>query len=140
VSQVYRTDTLLLERTKEDHEKNDKCFDQKLYQILKVKWYLVALGDIWDIQAWDDLRPSFPYHNNVSRIIFTTRSQAVAMQTNSFLPLALRLISESLKLLIVRVFKKKLAFQNFCKLERKLQIIAKAISNSGLDSWNSENY
>lgn len=115
VSKAYDKETLLLEildqvqtKTGEGHKKKDESSEQMLYKSLKGRKYLVIMDDIWDIGAWDDLRPSFPNDDNGSRIIFTTRNQNVAVRANS-VPHPLRLLSEgeSSKLLLIKVFKEE---------------------------------
>ncbi|OIT22594.1 putative late blight resistance protein -like r1a-3, partial [Nicotiana attenuata] len=42
---------------------NDELGDQ-LYKSLKFKRFLVVLDDVWSIEAWDNLRRSFPDDKN----------------------------------------------------------------------------
>ncbi|CAI9106645.1 OLC1v1005848C1 [Oldenlandia corymbosa var. corymbosa] len=46
---------------------------EKLWRSLKGKRYLIVLDDIWDIEAWNSLRESFPEDHNQSRILLTSR-------------------------------------------------------------------
>ncbi|KAL3812763.1 hypothetical protein ACJIZ3_014031 [Penstemon smallii] len=55
----------------------------KLYQSLKGRKYLIVLDDIWNTNAWDDVRRFFPDDNNGSRIIVTTRMEPVAIYAHS---------------------------------------------------------
>ncbi|KAL3504564.1 hypothetical protein ACH5RR_034405 [Cinchona calisaya] len=112
VSQVYEKDTLLFDifgqivgKTIQSHETSPEDIVQKLYQSLKGRRYLIVIDDIWDIKAWNDLKGPFPDDGNGSRILFTAREQAVALEANS-IPYALRLLSpeESCKLLLFKVF------------------------------------
>ncbi|XP_076934143.1 putative late blight resistance protein homolog R1B-16 [Bidens hawaiensis] len=45
--------------------------------------YFVVIDDIWDIEAWADLKLFFPHDNNGSRILLTTRLTEVAKHANS---------------------------------------------------------
>ncbi|KAL3504558.1 hypothetical protein ACH5RR_034399 [Cinchona calisaya] len=112
VSQVYEKDTLLFDifgqivgKTIQSRETSPEDLVQKLYQSLKGRRYLIVIDDIWDIKAWNDLKGPFPDDGNGSRILFTAREQAVALEANS-IPYALRLLSpeESCKLLLLKVF------------------------------------
>ncbi|KAL1807124.1 hypothetical protein ACET3Z_030192 [Daucus carota] len=40
--------------------------------------YLALIDDIWDINAWNQIKIAFPNHDNGSRIIITTRNKKVA--------------------------------------------------------------
>ncbi|KAI3987444.1 hypothetical protein MKX01_042448 [Papaver californicum] len=67
--------------SKEDLEKLDKEESRKkLHACLQGgKKYLIVLDDMWNIEAWDDLNPSFPDETNGSRILLTTRNKHVAL-------------------------------------------------------------
>ncbi|KAI3903025.1 hypothetical protein MKW92_033727 [Papaver armeniacum] len=52
--------------------------NDKLYELLKGKKYLIVLDDVWDIEAWDGLKSSFPDEQNGSRVLLTTRHKSVA--------------------------------------------------------------
>ncbi|KAL3504616.1 hypothetical protein ACH5RR_034457 [Cinchona calisaya] len=111
-SQVYEKDSMLFDifgqivgKAIQSQETSRADFVQKLYQSLKGKKYLIVIDDIWDIKAWNDLKATFPEDNNGSRILFTTRHRAVALEVNS-IPYALRLLSleESCELLWLKLF------------------------------------
>ncbi|KAL3504665.1 hypothetical protein ACH5RR_034506 [Cinchona calisaya] len=115
VSQVYQKETLLFDiydqivgETNQSHETSQVDFVQKLYQNLKGRKFLIVIDDIWDIEAWYDLKQTFPDDENGSRILFTTRHRDVALRANS-IPYALRLLSqeESCKLLWLKLFDKE---------------------------------
>lgn len=65
------------------YESNEK-FVEHLYKSLKLKRYLIVVDDIWSIEVSDGIKMLFPYDNNGSRIIFTTRLTDVADYANSF--------------------------------------------------------
>ncbi|KAI5679180.1 hypothetical protein M9H77_10130 [Catharanthus roseus] len=59
---------------------NDPVFDmgaqdigEKLYKCLKGNRYLIVIDDIWDKQAWNELKVFFPDDGNGSRILTTSR-------------------------------------------------------------------
>lgn len=47
---------------------------------MKGKRCLIVLDDLWNIEAWNQLRESFPNDNNGSRVLFTSRVHDVALQ------------------------------------------------------------
>ncbi|KAF7106841.1 hypothetical protein CFC21_107546 [Triticum aestivum] len=51
---------------------------QKIRENLHNKRYFVLIDDIWSKQAWKDIQCAFPYNNNASWIMTTTRIQEVA--------------------------------------------------------------
>ncbi|CAI9108038.1 OLC1v1007548C1 [Oldenlandia corymbosa var. corymbosa] len=51
-----------------------------LRKSLKGKRYFVVLDDIWDVNAWFKVKDSFPNDKNGSRILFTSRNDALASQ------------------------------------------------------------
>ncbi|TVT98091.1 hypothetical protein EJB05_56633, partial [Eragrostis curvula] len=54
-----------------------------LYDFLSKKRYLIVLDDVWQGDAWDAIRPIFSDVKNSSRIVLTTRKQAVAQHPNA---------------------------------------------------------
>ncbi|XP_072151431.1 disease resistance protein RPM1-like [Setaria viridis] len=57
---------------------NYRSLVEALQGILSKKRYLVLLDDVWDAEAWFDIRSAFIDNGTRSRIIITTRSQDVA--------------------------------------------------------------
>lgn len=115
VSQQYQVRNFLLallhcvanEDLDELQGTDDEELREKVYRILKNKRYLLVLDDMWDTEAWDDLKRIFPDGNNGSRIILTTRLQYVAVHASEEAPpLCLRCLSinESWELLSSKVF------------------------------------
>ncbi|KAA8529829.1 hypothetical protein F0562_034367 [Nyssa sinensis] len=93
VSQAYRKRDLLLgilcsvvEHTEGIYRMSDEKLGEELYRRLKGRRYLVVMDDIWHIDAWNDLKRSFPDDNNGSRIMFTTRIKDVALHAQPDCP------------------------------------------------------
>ncbi|KAM3357273.1 hypothetical protein P3S68_023987 [Capsicum galapagoense] len=63
-----------------DEGEKDDILADKLRKSLIGKRYLIALDDMWDGMAWDDLRLCFPDGGNNSRIIVTTCLEKVGVQ------------------------------------------------------------
>ncbi|GJN10472.1 hypothetical protein PR202_ga28567 [Eleusine coracana subsp. coracana] len=54
-----------------------------LYDFLLNRRYLIVLDDVWGVNDWDIIRDAFPENKNGSRVILTTRNEAVARQPNA---------------------------------------------------------
>ncbi|XP_073122968.1 putative late blight resistance protein homolog R1A-3 [Henckelia pumila] len=85
ISQQYKVKQVLIgllrcltNPTTEIYERSKEELKHMLYQSLKGKKYLIVLDDIWDKQAWNDLKRIFPNDGNGSRIMLTTRLIDVA--------------------------------------------------------------
>ncbi|KAK6787285.1 hypothetical protein RDI58_015810 [Solanum bulbocastanum] len=113
VSQAYNRTTLLVETFKQAINKeckikeNDNVADM-LRKILIGKRYLIVLDDIWEVEAWEDLRLCFPRGEKGCRVMVTTRIEQVAkhLQHRSD-PYTLRFLTkeESWVLLQKKVFR-----------------------------------
>lgn len=113
VSQAYDRRTLLVEIFKQAINKkciindNDDVADM-LRRFLIGKRYLIVLDDIWEVEAWEDLRLCFPRGEDGSRVMVTTRIEQVAkhLQHRSD-PYSLRFLTmeESWELLQKKVFR-----------------------------------
>ncbi|KAJ6848081.1 putative disease resistance protein isoform X3 [Iris pallida] len=57
-----------------------------LYNFLKGKKYLIVMDDIWDTDAWLQVKPAFPNARNGSRVMFTTRFLDVARSADPMIP------------------------------------------------------
>ncbi|CAI9114231.1 OLC1v1014900C1 [Oldenlandia corymbosa var. corymbosa] len=89
VSQVYKrrelyldilTDVTGVDARESDPSSTDDDLAETLRKSLKQQKYLVVLDDIWNIEAWDCIKDSFPDDNNGSRIIFTSRIHNLVSQ------------------------------------------------------------
>nr|ACU65455.1 Rpi protein [Solanum sp. ABPT] len=89
VSQEYNTMDLLRNiiksiqgRTKETLDLLERMTegDLEIYlrDLLKERKYLVVVDDVWQREAWESLKRSFPDGKNGSRVIITTRKEDVA--------------------------------------------------------------
>ncbi|KAL6593313.1 hypothetical protein ACP70R_049066 [Stipagrostis hirtigluma subsp. patula] len=63
---------------KVDHE-----VKKLLHDFLLSKRYLIVLDDVWSTIAWDIIRDAFPNTKNGSRVVLTTRNEAVAQYPNA---------------------------------------------------------
>ncbi|TVU50766.1 hypothetical protein EJB05_02155, partial [Eragrostis curvula] len=57
---------------------DNELLADKLNKCLENKRYLIVIDDVWTIQAWEAILPKLPDNNCSSRIIMTTRIEAVA--------------------------------------------------------------
>ncbi|KAL8045000.1 hypothetical protein ABFX02_08G083100 [Erythranthe guttata] len=56
---------------------DEESLVEQIYKTLKGRRYLIVMDDIWDSNAWYDVRRCFPDDGNGSRILFTTRNRDV---------------------------------------------------------------
>ncbi|CDP15579.1 unnamed protein product [Coffea canephora] len=95
ISQVYSKKDLLLEilacidEKDEYAERNENDLANTLRKHLKQKKYLIVLDDVWDTEAWNALKESFPDDTNGSRILLTSRNHEIPGK-----PHLLRLLTE----------------------------------------------
>ncbi|XP_027099202.2 putative late blight resistance protein homolog R1A-3 [Coffea arabica] len=135
VSRVYHKQTLLLEilgQINRNFNRNPgvagKDYVEMLYKSLKGKRYLLVIDDIWDIEAWNDLKEVFPDDHNGSRILFTTRNYNIALKANS-VPYALSPISdeESWQLLCIKVFEEEMCPSELLQVGKRIAKICKGL-------------
>ncbi|KAM3287204.1 hypothetical protein P3S67_020634 [Capsicum chacoense] len=55
------------------YRKSTEQLAEQVYRSLKGRRYLIAMDDVWDTNAWDDMKRSFPDDKNGSRVILTSR-------------------------------------------------------------------
>ncbi|XP_042048575.1 putative late blight resistance protein homolog R1C-3 [Salvia splendens] len=65
-----------------------------LYQYLIGRRYFIVMDDMWNIEAWDQVRRFFPNNKNGSRIVVTTRLSNLASQFNYSNGLHLKFLDE----------------------------------------------
>ncbi|CDP16903.1 unnamed protein product [Coffea canephora] len=61
----------------------EQDLEQRLYQDLEDKCYLVVLDDVWKEEAWDCLARAFPDVNTSSRLLLTSRNRDVAQHADA---------------------------------------------------------
>ncbi|KAL2559040.1 Late blight resistance protein R1-A [Forsythia ovata] len=130
VSQVYQKRGLLLdilnnvvEVTDRVHKMSDEDLAEQLYKGLKGRKYLIVMDDMWNIDAWNDLRRYFPKDQNGSRVMITSRIHKVALQAKQYSsPHSLRLFSdeESWKLLQEKLFKTESCPMELVKIGKQI--------------------
>ncbi|KAL3501559.1 hypothetical protein ACH5RR_036008 [Cinchona calisaya] len=89
VSQVYTTRDLLLGILKSvgegiqevEFSKDDQDLAALLQKCLRRNKYLVVMDNIWDFEAWNAVRLSFPDDGIGSRVIFTTQNCNLSLDT-----------------------------------------------------------
>ncbi|XP_059302166.1 putative late blight resistance protein homolog R1B-17 [Lycium ferocissimum] len=86
--------------------KSNEQLAEQVYRSLKGRRYLIAMDDVWDTNAWDDVKRSFPDDKNGSRVILTSRLANVGIYASSGSPHYMRCLSveQSLKLFNLKVF------------------------------------
>ncbi|KAL3501997.1 hypothetical protein ACH5RR_036446 [Cinchona calisaya] len=135
VSKIYHKESLLLEilwqvngKSNQSSQTDGKDCVEKLYKSLKGKRYLMVIDDIWDIEAWNDLKEIFPDDNNGSRILFTTRNHNVALEVNS-VTYALSLLSDeqSWKLLREKVFEERRCPTELLQVGKEIAKVCKGL-------------
>ncbi|KAL2532784.1 putative disease resistance protein [Abeliophyllum distichum] len=114
VSQKYNVQELLASLLNSMTDLGHKLYEmeieelkEKLYQKLQCNRYLIVMDDVWETNAWEEVRRLFPDKNNGSRIILTTRLSNVAVYADSSGPIHhmnFLSLEKSLKLLNQEVF------------------------------------
>ncbi|CAA2959154.1 late blight resistance homolog R1A-3 [Olea europaea subsp. europaea] len=61
----------------------DESLGEKLYKSLKGRHYFIVMDDIWNVNAWDDMKRYFPDDRNRHRILFITRHENVGFQAST---------------------------------------------------------
>ncbi|XP_022841561.1 putative late blight resistance protein homolog R1B-14 isoform X2 [Olea europaea var. sylvestris] len=86
----------------------DEMLTELIFQYLKGKRYIIIMDDIWNVNAWDDIKRCFPDDRNGSKILITSRNMNVA-SSNYRCNFSLRLLreDESWNLLLGKVFNKE---------------------------------
>ncbi|CAI9109746.1 OLC1v1009623C1 [Oldenlandia corymbosa var. corymbosa] len=91
ISQTYtRRDIILdilsgicgFDARKSDSDTREEDLADKLRKALKGLKYIIFMDDIWDVEAWESIKISFPDDNNGSRIVFTSRIHNLFQQVN----------------------------------------------------------
>ncbi|KAF5945625.1 hypothetical protein HYC85_015853 [Camellia sinensis] len=98
----------LMNLTDEIKAMNDEYLGERLYKRLKGNRYFIVMDDIWNIGAWDDIRVYLPNDSNGSKVLFTSRTMAVALRAKpDGHPHCLRFLTEeeSWELLHEKVFR-----------------------------------
>ncbi|KAL2514189.1 Disease resistance protein (CC-NBS-LRR class) family [Forsythia ovata] len=114
VSQKYNVQELLASLLNSMTDLGHKLYEmeieelkEKLHQKLLCNRYLIVMDDVWETNAWEEVRRLFPDKNNGSRIILTTRLSNVAVYADSSGPIHhmnFLSLEKSLKLLNQEVF------------------------------------
>ncbi|XP_055809107.1 putative late blight resistance protein homolog R1A-10 [Solanum dulcamara] len=87
--------------------KSTEQLAEQVYRSLKGRRYLIAMDDVWDTNAWDDIKRSFPDDKNGSRVILTSRLANVGIYASSGSPpyyMRCLSVEQSLKLFNLKVF------------------------------------
>ncbi|CAA2986986.1 late blight resistance homolog R1A-10 [Olea europaea subsp. europaea] len=89
-------------------EMEDEELAELLYKSLKGRRYLIIMDDLWDKEAWNELKRLFPEDTNGSRVLFTSRLNNLAEEISHFI-IKPPLLSprESWNLLKQKVFQKE---------------------------------
>ncbi|KAG2725843.1 hypothetical protein I3760_01G085000 [Carya illinoinensis] len=93
ISQQYRKSDVwkgvlisLISPSKEQRDEIERMRDEelveKLCEIQRQKKCLVVLDDIWKVEAWNSLRAAFPMDDTNSRILLTSRNEALASKVD----------------------------------------------------------
>ncbi|CAN4087245.1 unnamed protein product [Withania somnifera] len=87
--------------------KSDEQLAEQVYRSLRGRRYLIAMDDVWDTKAWDDVKKSFPDDKNGSRVILTSRLANVGIYASLGSPphyMRCLSVEQSLKLFNLKVF------------------------------------
>ncbi|KAH7845426.1 hypothetical protein Vadar_001843 [Vaccinium darrowii] len=57
----------------EDYKSSEDKLGEDVLKCMKGRKYLIAMDDIWGIEAWNDIQRSFPMEYKGSKVLFTSR-------------------------------------------------------------------
>ncbi|CAA2993569.1 late blight resistance homolog R1A-10 [Olea europaea subsp. europaea] len=134
VSQTYKRKKLLIDilssvsRDDISKIKDEEESAELLYKSLKGRRYLIIVDDLWEKEAWDDLKRLFPNDSNGSRVMFTSRLKNVASKISHVIieppPLS---PDESWNLLEQKVFKKECCPQELQDIGKQIAANCKGL-------------
>ncbi|XP_022846869.1 putative late blight resistance protein homolog R1A-10 [Olea europaea var. sylvestris] len=136
VSQTYNKRKLLkdilssLSNLKKDDisKMEDEKLAEQLYKNLKGRRYLIVMDDLWDKEAWEDLKRLFPDDKNRSRVLFTSRLKNVASEISHFIIVPPPLSpDERWNLLEQKVFKKECCPQELQHIGKQIAANCKGL-------------
>ncbi|XP_052205745.1 putative late blight resistance protein homolog R1B-17 [Diospyros lotus] len=113
VSQEYQKRDLLLgllscvsDHANEINQMSEEKLGDELRKRLKQRKYFIVMDDAWDGRVWVDLKQCLPNDRNESRILFTSRHEAVACAQPVSFSLTLPFLTddESWELFQLKVF------------------------------------
>ncbi|KAH7845529.1 hypothetical protein Vadar_003210 [Vaccinium darrowii] len=96
---LFRILEQIKQKKREDYEKSgeDKLGEDVL-KCLKGRKYLIAMDDIWGIEAWNDIQRSFPKECNGSKVLFTSRLHIQSDSVDLLTPFSYLLNLETLNI------------------------------------------
>ncbi|KAL2528396.1 putative late blight resistance protein-like protein R1A-10 [Forsythia ovata] len=138
VSQTYERKRLLIDILRSmTNLKEDKFLEmeveelgENLYKNLKERRYFVVMDDIWNVEAWHDLKMYFPKDETRSRILFTSRNKEVALEASSdgiINELPFLSVDECWDLLQQKVFGKALCPREFLDVGKQIATCCKGL-------------
>ncbi|CAA2964204.1 late blight resistance homolog R1A-10 [Olea europaea subsp. europaea] len=109
-------------------KKDEEELAELLYKSLKGRRYLIVVDDLWEKEAWDDLKRLFPDDSNGSRVLFTSRLKNVVSEISHVIiepaPLS---PDESWNLLEQEVFKKECCPQELQDIGKQIAANCKGL-------------
>ncbi|KAL2528413.1 putative late blight resistance protein-like protein R1B-12 [Forsythia ovata] len=138
VSQTYERKRLLIDilRSMTNHkevkflEMEVQELGENLHKNLKERRYFVVMDDIWNVEAWHDLKMYFPKDKTRSRILFTSRNKEVALEASSngiINELPFLSVDECWDLLQQKVFGKALCPREFLDVGKQIATCCKGL-------------
>ncbi|GAA0153799.1 antimicrobial response protein [Lithospermum erythrorhizon] len=158
ISQFYRKRSLLIQLLQDitqltDSEilnESDAHLEEKLYKCLKGQRYLIIMDDVWSIEAWSELKRTFPDDKMGSRILLTSRESNLIESLGCKIIHRMSLLSEknSWGLLQKKVFGQEICPQGLAAIGKQIAerceglplaivVVAGVLSKIGktVDNW-----
>ncbi|XP_057792986.1 putative late blight resistance protein homolog R1B-17 [Salvia miltiorrhiza] len=93
---------------------NEHELGEQLSKYLIGRRYFIVMDDMWDIEAWDQVRRFFPDNENGSRVVVTTRLSNLASMFNYSNGLDMKFLDEATSW---NLFSKTVFGEEICPLE-----------------------